>query len=118
MVVQTVAWRNSRLARCVLAFPLVTIFLVFFAITASSSDSVANNGAAALRAARRELIAYLAYSAASLIFAALWLAGLPSASAAFGCKVGVCVSGLLALGVWALCLGALVVSQLLDYPSS
>ena len=53
------AWRNLRLARCVLALPLVTIFLVFFAITASSD---AAGSGSATNAARRELIAYLVHT--------------------------------------------------------
>lgn len=111
VAVQAMAWKNMRVTRCILAFPLVTIFLVFFAITAASG---AANGVSATLAAQRELLMYIMYTLASLVFALLWLAALPSAVRAFGCGPGVCASGLFALSVWALGMGALLASRMLD----
>ena len=101
--VQTTSWHNQRVARALVALPVVVVLLVFTAAHGANSDNPC------MTRTRDELESYLAYSLISIVFILVWLAGLNQCASRLGsAKLGVCASGALALLVWFICILALI----------
>lgn len=100
---QATSWQSKRIARFVVALPLVAVLLVFLSMTSAEPEHIC------LARTKEDLEVYLLYSLVSFVFVVVWIGCLDRAVYCLNSpKLGVLLSGVAAMTVWLVCMAALV----------